>query len=391
MKPEVDWRNALLQVKDKLPVPIASSDSNGNQRLRKSKKLRYSLGEAAIRFNISKDRLILYLNKLHIHPTQKLKAREFLLLARRFDKAYYEENKQQFDQIIHPLGRKKKRLLKQPALSKVRKAAAGDEKAFTRQIPFSKATPISQWVEISWENVFFEDYAIKVKYSEHYSGPYHVSDSRKSFIHLRKYIAGANLQPLKVLLTGNTIQKIENADQLKTVFTFLRVQSEFIEREKNDKSVTVEEILKLIEPLSSAALINVAKAIAEESNCLEYLGTLQDVERKPVPAFEVIPSANSIVTEATFIFTLRNKGRLFLVWESTRKGKATFLFTTDLEHWTESIQAIYDYIASRQRAKRMKLRMHNPDMDKLKYQTIVTHTSFRHWQEKLGYIITHTP
>ena len=191
------------------------------------------------------------------------------------------------------------------------------------------------------------------------------------------------LIPLEVQFLGNQIKQIKNRELLKEVVTTLKVRDEFITQFEKQKSVTVKTILALIRPLGSFFLAEIAKSRMEEIDCVEYLTQSQDSEFKPVPAFEVISNGHIVTTEDTFIFTISYQGRLYLVWQSTLHGRATYMFTTNLEDYEETIQNIYDYIASHQKAKRMKLRKKDLQVGDLNCIAFITHSSFEHWKEKL--------
>jgi hypothetical protein len=243
--------------------------------------------------------------------------------------------------------------------------------------------PISQWIAVKWQDVLFEDFLIKVKYGGNFSQGYPVSESRKSFRFLKNYIKSLRLPALSILLVGNEIRQIKNAESVREMATLLRIKEQLIEDFQKGKSTTAVAMMEKIKSVSKQLLTQIAIAGTGEVMCIEYLASQLAGGFKPIPAFEIIPSGNSLNTEDTFIFVLERKSKLFLVWESTVHGRATYVFKTNNDCYLDVVQAIYDYIGSPRKAKRMSLRKRDADTSNLGYDGYVTHSAFDHWQQKL--------
>jgi len=248
--------------------------------------------------------------------------------------------------------------------------------------------PISKWLSVEWHDVIFDDYLIKIKYDNNFSQGYPVTESRKSFKYLRKYIKNLRLPALSVLLVGREIREIRNAEQVKEMVTLLRIKEQLIEDFQNGKPISAAAMLEKIKPVSKQFLTQMAIAGNGELMCIEYLASHLAENFKPIPAFEIIPSGNSVSTEDTFIFVIERQSKLFLVWESTVHGRATYIFKATVDNYVEVVQAIYDYIGSPKKAKRMSLRNRDSETTNLCYDGYVTHSAFDHWQQKLGAIFS---
>lgn len=92
---------------------------------------------------------------------------------------------------------------------------------------------------------------------------------------------------------------------------------------------------------------------------------------------------NESLNEDTFIFAVERRAQLFLVSESTVDGRATYIFKANIDTYVDVVHAIYDYIGSPRKAKRMSLRKRDADTTSLGYDGYVTHSAFDHWQQKL--------
>jgi hypothetical protein len=214
-----------------------------------------------------------------------------------------------------------------------------------------------------------------------------VKESRKSFKYLKKYIKNLQLPALSILLVGTEIREIKNAEQVKEMVTLLRIKEQLIEDFQNGKTITAVSMLEKIKSVSKQFLTQMAVAGNGELMCIEYLAAQLAENFKPIPAFEIIPSGNSVSTEDTFIFVIERQAKLFLVWESTVHGRATYIFKAALDNYIDVVQAIYDYIGSPRKAKRMALRKRGTETSNLGYDGYVTHSAFDHWQQKLEAVL----
>lgn len=382
----VSWQDQLSAVKETFSVPVASYASGGRKSGRR-KVLKPTIAEAALQLNISKEKIEVFLKKKGFKTagtsSQRIKQHLFVEMIKKFDRERYLKDQEKFERLLN-FGREQEKKKKASAKSKT----AGKKKA-PQALPVKSAqrhVPIAvrQWIEVEWHEIIFEDYCVKFKFGQSYSKPFALKESRKSLRFLKKYIASLKLIPLRVLLLGHDVLDIENAQQLQHVVLILKVHTEFLEQAEKGNAANIKTVLENLSGLPVDFLKNIAKVKSDEVQYINYLSDLQDKSFKPVPAFEIIPNGLSFQTEDTFIFTISTQEIVYLVWESTVKGRATYVFRTDRKNYEKSLQAIFDYIASVQKAKRTKIRNRIAGIDELSYHVYITHSSFAGWVAKLG-------
>lgn len=402
-----NWKDALIDIKSS--ILKEKELKKANQKLQEN-ALRPYFNNAARHLGISPQQLISEIKSIEQHTKEvltdkRLKASTYAKLIKKYNPAYYQlfeeklksavkaeqkyfsskkepisspkpirnKNSKQPIKIAQKLTKAKKDLQKKTDVSPVFKE------------PFIKSTlqQASQWINVEWHDVIFEDYLIKVRHGANFSYGYPLSESRKSFHYLKKYIKNLRLPALSIFLVGKDIREIKNIEHLKEMVTFLRIKELLIEDYQQGKTLNANSLIDKIKSVSREFLTQLAIASNGEVMCIEYLASQLADGFKPIPAFEIIPSGNSLVTEDTFIFVLERQSKLFLIWESTVHGRATYIFKTDINNYLDVIQAIYDYIASPKKGKRMALRKRASDTSNLCYDGYVTHSAFDHWQQKL--------
>jgi len=399
-KKEVSWQEKLAQIKNEFPTPKPT------KRLRQewkifSKDLEPTLIQATARLNIKSEQLFAYIREHKIVPSnreqkQRLKKIDFVRLMQRFDQQTYQHYRHYFEEMEL---NEKKRLQKEFLEAELRRKLPVTKKKTRKEpkntppfrLPYVAPLPVTQLLTISWDEVIFNDYNIMIRFGKSFSKPWPAPDSRKSFKYLKKYIQSLKLEPLQVVLVGNEIKEISNAELVRDVVTILRVRHEFIMHDEESMTVKASKVLEMIADTPTDLLGFIARSAADEAVWIDHLSSLQDKRFKPIPAFEIIASGNSVSTEDTFIFTVSHGGRLYLVWESTLHGRATYIFSTDIERYEESIQLIYDYIASYQKAKRMRIRNREISSKDLNYIAFLRHSSINQWKEKLQQLLNTSP
>jgi|GEM_PF-3165987 len=378
----LDWKDQLSEIKGNFQPPPPMSPQEWQTF---KKRMKSSVEKAAVALELSP---IVLANRLKsmgitINRRRKLTTKDYIPLIKRFKADFYQQNLKYFKEFLPPPSRDNKHV--HVGSSKIEKKGQvlRAKPMEQRYVPVIEIKNLL----VNWENVHFEDFAIVIKDGINYSMPFAFSEARKSFKFLKKYILGLKREPLQVIMIGNKIISIENLEQLKDLVTILKVRNEFIEQFKKSVPVSIKSILKIIEPLSVHFLVEVAKANTEDFNFIDYLTEKQAPEYKPIPVFEIIPTGQTFHSEDTFIFTIRIGSTYYLIWESTLPGRATYIFTATAESYEETVQQIYDYIASAQKAKRMKLRKKDEQAAEMNCLTYITHSSFDHWKEKLERVI----
>ncbi len=386
---DVNWQDHLGDLKETMHP---SRPMHEAEWIEFRRNLNANPEKAAAFLKIPFPTFVEYLRKLRIHVTgvsKKLTIKEYASLIKALLPDFYLLNKIHFTELNIEISREKYKRSKLAertvAKTKIKKTSPP---ILTTISPRSVG---EKWIDVNLEDIIFDDFSIRVKDGTTSTDPYPFPDSRKSFKFLRRYLLSLKRPPLSVLSNGRKILALKNTDELRDIVTILKVKTEFIEQFQLGNPTNIKSILNLLETLPNTYFLEIAKNTAEEVTAIDYLITLQDIAFKPVPAFEIIPSANSISTEDTFIFTTRRADDLFLIWESTLAGRATYVFKTTTSNYEDVIQRIYDYIASYQHGKRMRLRKKDsPDAD-LNYCAYIIHSSFDHWREKLDQTIGISP
>ena len=410
--PYHDWKEALTDIKSNFIKEKAAKKTYYKEQ---ENALRPFFKQAAAHLGISQDQLTSEIKAFEpklkeVLPDRRLKASTYAKLIKKYNPAYYNLFENKINAAVKSeqkyFQEKKEAILKAEEAMQVKVVATPEKKtklgkyekrAVKRQQRHQQQVkvlsvkqdvkmvykPVSQRLTVEWHNVLFEDYMIKIKYGHNYSQGYPIAESRKSFIYLKKYIKTLQLSPLNILLEGREIREITNSDQVKEMVTLLRIREQLIKDFEQGKKMQAVSMIESIRPISKQVLIQLATAGDSEVQCIEYLAAQLAEGFKPIPAFEIIAYRSSVNTEDTFLFVIQRQQQLFLVWESTVQGRATYIFKTTMDSYVEVVQSIYDYIGSPRKAKRMALRKKDADTLNLGYDGYVTHSAFDHWQQKL--------
>lgn len=239
-------------------------------------------------------------------------------------------------------------------------------------------------LEIEWNNVFFENNKIKVKYGNVYSDEYYFELSRSSFEILKPFILIQRLKPLKVKIYGNKIISISNLTDILNVFKILTLKSEIYIYFNQEQSKSFNKITSLIHKLENKDIIDFYR-ILEHNNYLEYLCQKQSEDYKIIPATELVVSNQNIISEDdAFLFTINNKQKLYIIWESILINKATYIFETNKINYLEDLHFIFDFIASDNDKKRFKLGALIKDKDN-KFNLVykLRHSTKEEWINKI--------
>ena len=236
---------------------------------------------------------------------------------------------------------------------------------------------------ISWEKVIFENHQIRIIINNHFSEPFLLSDSRCSYAFLKSYILKSDLKPLSVSIFGNKIVSVKNLSELNSVIQILSIQDEINCYFNDFESTSIDKILSKLKNISNQHLFDFFK-LKQRSSFLSFLCEQQSAEYRIIPTTEILLSNDKIVSEEdTFLFTIKNSINNYIVWESTLINKATYIFKTSDNSYSEDVQKLFDFIASGQNRKRRKLRFaiktkENP----FNSIGVIQHSNVDTWKEK---------
>lgn len=237
---------------------------------------------------------------------------------------------------------------------------------------------------IEWSNVKFENYQIRVLINSQYSEPFQHLESRSSYEFLKKYFLKSNLNPLSVSMLGNKISSISNLSELNSVIQILSIQSEINDYFNDFESTSIGKILSKLKSISNQHLFDFFK-IKERSSYLGFLCEVQSNDYRIIPTTEILLTNDKIVShEETFLFTIKGLKYNYIIWESTLINKATYIFQTNNNSYSEDVQKLFDFIASVENNKRRKLRFSSKTKENpFKSIGVLQHTNIDTWKVKL--------
>ena len=217
------------------------------------------------------------------------------------------------------------------------------------------ANPQLNDIEVTWNNVFFENNYIIIKYGNIFTEKYFFESARSSFEVLKPYIIARKLIPLNVTVDNNKIILISNLEEVLSVFKILTLKKEIDLYVNEDKSTSFKKIISQIKNLENKQIIDFYR-ITKHSDYLDYLCQIQSKYYKIIPATELVISNQQIISEDdAFLFTINTKTKMFIIWESILINKATYIFETTTVNYFENLQSIFDFIVSDNNKKRFKL------------------------------------
>ncbi|TDB64361.1 hypothetical protein [Arundinibacter roseus] len=241
---------------------------------------------------------------------------------------------------------------------------------------------------IDWSNVKFENFQIRVIINGQYSEPFQLLESRSSYEFLKPYFLKSDLNPLSVSMLGNKISSISDLSELNCVLNILSIQDEINNYFNDFESTTIEKILLKLKNILNQHLFYFFK-IKERSLYLNFLCEIQSNDFKIIPTTEILLSNDKVIShEETFLFTVKNPKYVYIIWESTLINRATYIFQTSDNSYTEDVQRLFDFIASGENSKRRKLRYsikttENP----FKSIGIIQHSNIDGWKMKIKSLV----
>lgn len=324
----------------------------------------------------------------------------YIYLCKTFKPDFYEKNKKNISNVLEQLllkksERNRKQVKKEPSPrnAKYKKHKHISEPEPTKVVYFSQnnfVSPIEiiKKIVIPFDDILFDDFAIRIKDNNHISQPYPVKEARKSFFLLRKYFKKLKFKPIEVTLQGTQIKRIENIHQLNECIEYLRIVETYFEGENSQAIIPVEKILEKLKNISNETIKpnDLNDSIEKYFN---HLNAIQLTNYKIIPVIEIINTGGQILTEDTYLYTIstKNKNNIVIIWESTIHGRATYAFLSSHGKYFETLQSIFDYISSSRRAKRTSLRSKQLGIDIIDCIGYIKHQNIEQWKIKLQSLI----
>lgn len=234
--------------------------------------------------------------------------------------------------------------------------------------------------QIPWDQVIFEHNQIRVRFNNKISLPWIFPPSRSSFDYIKPYLTRSNLPSLTVTIRGKQILGINNLDYFSHAVEMLNYKFNIDEYLKDGRLTNISSILNSLGKLSNTTISKLL-SIQNKGEYLSHLYDIQSDNYKIIPAPEVFIFGNSFKEEDTFIFTLKTGKRLLLIWESINFARATYIFHSDVESYTDKLHSVFGYIVSAEKHKRSNLRDLIPQSDTV---SLIQHDDFQSWKHKLS-------
>ncbi|WP_293929467.1 hypothetical protein [Sphingobacterium sp. UBA6320] len=433
----MDWKDKLQEIKELFPTTDKSSFKNENKEKtiknkshgRKDvqlavevleKRLFSKVGFVCREFNITKEKLadILYLGNYHLNINNeeaRITPGMYLFLSKNLRPIHYELNVDNISKILDkylaanskkakkdtqkPLNKRKvtttvksQKKQKKARVSIIREPNVIFSKpstlpilTYVNNVNIAADNEITKIVYVNFEDILFDDYAIRIKNGNHVSMPFYIKESRKSLFLLKKYFKKLKLAPIEVVLQGNKIKQVKNIDQLNEGIEYLKIIKYYFDNSKKSIPTSAQNLIKKLEKITNAAIKRVASLDSIEGY-FDHLNDLQLTEYKIAPVVEIINTGKQGISEDTYLYSIacKSKSCLLIVWESSVQGRATYVFLSNKQDYIDTIQTIFDYISSNKRSKRLSLRQKNSD-NLLDIDCIgfIKHQSFEHWKMKL--------
>ena len=232
---------------------------------------------------------------------------------------------------------------------------------------------------IKWDHVFFGQNEIKVKFNSQFSLAWNFPQSKRSFEHIKTYLTKSILPPLKVVIRGNKILRIDNLEYFSQAVEILNFKRNIDLYLRESGSRSIGSVINGLEKISNKAIREFLN-LNDRSQYLSHLCNIQSTQYKIIPAPELFIFSNNLKEEDTFIFTVCSAHKLLLVWESINVARATYIFEVDVNSYRDKLETIFEYIVSTQKNKRSSLRGLIPQTDTIK---VIQHDDFEDWKKKI--------
>jgi hypothetical protein len=247
----------------------------------------------------------------------------------------------------------------------------------------SLLNPIPRKVYVTWDHIIFNDGKIAIKYENIFTDYYPMEFSRKSFEDLKAYFKLYDLPKIIAEINQNKIISIINHYEIVKVFNLLSFREDFSCSLLDDLNINVLDTIKKHNAISNQEIFTFFN-VKDKSEFIEILCNLQSLNYKIVPLFEKSIISYDINSEDSFLFTFLNDKAIYIVWESSKINRATYIFKTTKSNYDISIQIIFNYLSSNQTALRKKLRNSlNTKYNRLGLIRVINHKSINDWKNDI--------
>ena len=236
-------------------------------------------------------------------------------------------------------------------------------------------------VHADWKDLVFENGKVALKYSNIITEFYYVKISRKSFNFLKIYFKNCNLPKLIFNVCYKQIISIDNYDLFLKTFHILSFYEGLSLDFKKSGKIDLSKHFKKLAEISNDELSNFFK-ISEKSEYINYLCLIQT--SKIVPIVSSIYNNDINSAEDSFLFTMKVSNVYYIIWESIRINKATFIFKAKMNDYDFAIQNIFNYATSNLKSKRLTLRrLIKISSNELGIIKVLEHNNLSNWKQEI--------
>ena len=234
---------------------------------------------------------------------------------------------------------------------------------------------IVETVEVDWHEVKFVDYGILVTDP---SGNTAIIRHEKAMSFMNKMLKrmADYLPRLIVRFEEGKDPVIENLDVLGDITTFLSQRTDYGALIRSN--IKTSDVLKALDVISKKDTRVFLPR--DMTPYLEFLSEHQAIDSYPiVPVEEYIGGSH----EEGALFTIIQKGMLYIVWENFKDSRSTYVFSCTESNYEETRQRIYDYIVTEESNKRQLLRKNECKQIFGEKPRMIVHNNLKSWSEKL--------
>lgn len=248
-------------------------------------------------------------------------------------------------------------------------------------------------LQVEWENVDFNNKKIRIQFSpEIYSTFLSWEESRKSFNSLKPFLRRISLPPLEIILHGAKLLNAKGLENFYEVVGFLRVSKLIFEYRTNPKGLFHLYDHQELRRIKNELIPYLVDIPIEKEGYFKALCHLQDESRRIIPVIEPILSSNGgYQFEDTFLFSITKGSMAFIVWESTKINRASFVFHCALGSYDQMIQTLFDFLSSEKRFRRSSLKIKELNSHpRLGFLSAINHDDLFNWVMRLTSLMNTT-
>ena len=226
--------------------------------------------------------------------------------------------------------------------------------------------------DAEWQNVFFGDGYITIKFKDHWYRK-DIIQSKKFVNDIKHYYTFHNVPKLRVILEGLTIKTIENQEVLFYHIDFLSVTA------LSFGIVKLEPFQINKWKIYTKYYYKIYLPFLFHTDTLKRLSEYCDTNLQIIPIGERVINSNGFqVIRNSYLFPMKSKVGVYLIWESVEEATASYVFHLSFFD-NENIQNIFDYIAGDTINKRSTLVNSKSLQAKLKMAKRILHTDLASW------------